>query len=139
MPLSRRKLSAAASPAWPTRSLSGRIGGRAAGAWRWPLAIARLRRFGLLLGLGHAGSRLGRVGQRRSVLGLGQLGLADLLELGVDVVDLAGSVGNLGGAGARHLRPADGLATLADAGALAHLLAQVVELGAAHVTVAQHL
>src|SRR5581483_997254 len=49
------------------------------------------------------------------------------------------SVRNLGGAGAGHLGAADGLATLTDAGPLAHLLAQVVELGAADVAVPQHL
>src|SRR5258708_23571259 len=119
-PWERRWARAAASPAWPTRSLRGRAGGRASGACDMRLLS------GLLL------HRRGGV----DVLGDQQLLLGELL-LGDRGLGPAG-----GGRPRGHGGPgasADGLAALADARPLAHLLAQVVQLGAAHVAVAQHL
>src|ERR1019366_1479706 len=130
-PCSLRYASAATSPAWPTRSLSGRAGGSCSGVrdprlrsavalrgCRGTLGFVCLR--GPLGGLGVAHLRLaGRVDQ--------------LLRLDVRLRHGVGL-----GASHGHLGAADRLATLADTGVTANLLAQVEQLCSAHLAVAEH-
>src|SRR5579859_4851220 len=120
---------AAPSPACPTRSRNGRAGGSGAGAPRLRLAV--------LGGLGRSGCELGLAALRSNAVGSLGLLLGSQLRLGPRRLLLIG----FGGVGTEQhqVRTADRPATLADASPLADLLAQIEELGAAHLAVAEHL
>src|SRR5580704_18663125 len=131
-PCSLRYVSAATSPAWPTRSLRGRAGGSCSG-----VLDPRLRS---AVALGGCDCNLGFVGL---VGPLGGLGIACRQVAGrlVHLVLVDVGIGHRLRLGAEqgHLGTADRLTPLANAGVTADLLAQVEQLCPAHLAVAQHL